>query len=312
LDAVAKRLKLLWDVRAQVLPGCLTAFDDLYRGMVRHLACNADAAAGALPRAIAALEHVPDGTVLVGDRLYGVGAVFAALRERGLCGLCRRNGRQSWRWLRELSKTSIAEGTAWDTLIAIKGKKDIPTQTLRWSRWRKGRESGEMLTNVVEPQRLSIRDALRLYPWRWKVERLFFDLKEVLHWHRFSTGSPNGVAMQVSAAALVHTAFRVAQGHIAQAIGTQPEEISPARFFPRMAAAAIGLTWSEVAFIEIQKANPGIDLQKPDWHRCAFAWTTFAHIRVESRNGRRRKRRFCKSRKQWKSFTHIPGGKKLT
>ena len=312
LDAVAKRLKLLWDVRAQVLPGCLTAFDALYRGMVRHLAFNADAAAGERPRAVAALEHVPEGTLLVGDRLYGVGAFFAALSARGLFGLCRRHGRQSWRWLRELSKTSIAEGTAWDTLIEIKGNKDIPTQTLRWLRWRKGRERWEMLTNVVEPQRLSIRDALRLYPWRWKVERLFFDLKEVLNLHRFSTSSPNGVAMQVYAAALVHTAFRVAQGHIAQAIGTQPEEISPARFFPRMAAAAIGLTWSEVAFIEMQKANPGIDLQKPDWHRCAFAWTTFAHMRVESRNGRRRKRRFCKSRKPWKSFTHIPGGKKLT
>jgi hypothetical protein len=24
---------------------------------------------------------------------------------------------------------------------------------------------------------LSSRDALSLYPWRWKVERLFFDLK---------------------------------------------------------------------------------------------------------------------------------------
>ena len=312
LDAVAKRLKLLWDVRAPVLPGCLTAFYDLYRGMVRHLACNADAAAGELPRAIAALEHVPEGTLLGGDRLYGVGAFFAALSERGLCGLCRRHGRQSWRWLRELSKTSSAAGTAWDTLIEIKGKKDSPTQTLRWLRWRQGRESWEMLTNVVEPQRLSIRDALRLYPWRWKVERLFFDLKEVLNLHRFYTSSPNGVAMQVSAAALVHTAFRVAQGHIAHAIGTQPEEISPARFFPRMAAAAIGWTWSEVAFIEMQKANPGIDLHKPDWHRCEFAWTTFEHIRVEPRNGRRRKRRFCKSRKQWKSCTHIPGGKKLT
>ena len=312
LAAVAKRLKLLWDVRAQVLPGCLTAFYDLYRGIVRHLAFNADAAAGELPRAIAALEHVPKGTWLVGDRLYGVGAFFAALRERGLVGLCRRNGRQSWRWLRELSKTYIAGGTAWDTLIEIKGKKDMPTQTLRWIRWRKGRESGEMLTNVIEPRRLSIRDALSLYPWRWKGERLFFDLKEVLNVPRFSTGSPNGVAMQVYAAALVHTAFRVAQGHIAQASGTQPEEISPAKFFPRMAAAAIGLTWSEVAFIEMQKANPGVALQKPDWHRCEFAWTTFEHIRVESRNGRRRKRRFCKSRKQWKSFTHIPGGKKLT
>ena len=78
-----------------------------------------------------------------------------------------------------------------------------------------------MLTNVIEPQRLSIRDALSLYPWRWKGA-LVFDLKEVLNLHRFYTGSPNGVAMQVYAAALVHTAFRVAQGHIAQASGTQP------------------------------------------------------------------------------------------
>ena len=85
------------------------------------------------------------------------------------------------------------------------------------------------------------------------VSQSVFDLKEVLNLHRFYTGSPNGVAMQVYAAALVHTAFRVAQGHIAQAIGTPPEEISPARFFPRMAAAAIGLMWSELAFIEIQK-----------------------------------------------------------
>jgi hypothetical protein len=312
LDAVAKRLKLLWAVRAQVLPGCLTAFYDLYRGIVRHLACNADAAAGELPRAIAALEHVPTGTLLVGDRLYGVGAFFAALSERGLFGLCRRNGRQSWRWLRDLSKASIAGGTAWDTLIEIKGKKDTPTQTLRWLRWRKDRESWEMLTNVMEPKRLSIREAVGLYPWRWKVERLFFDLKEVLTLHRFYTSSPNGVAMQVYAAALVHTAFRVAQGHIARAVGTQPEEIAPAKFFPRMATASIGLTWSELAFIEIQLANPSIDLQKPDWKRCAFAWTTFERIRVEPRLGRRRKRRFYKSRKQWKSFTHIPGGKKLT
>jgi hypothetical protein len=312
LDAVGHRLKVLRDVRSRVLPGCLTAFYDLYRGIVRHLAFDPDAAAAELPRATTALEHVPAGALLVGDRLYGVGAFFAALSERGIFGLCRRNGRQSWRWLRDLSTTFIAGGTAWDTLIAIKGAKDMPPQTLRWLRWRKGRESLEMLTNILETERLSIRDALGLYPWRWKVDRLFFDLKEVLNLHRFYTGSPNGVAMQVYAAALVHTAFRVAQGHIAQAIGTQPEAISPAKFFPRMAAASMGLTWAELAFIEIQQANPAIALQKPDWHRCDFAWTTFEHIRVESRNGRRRKRRFCQSRKQWKSFTHIPGGKKLT
>jgi hypothetical protein len=312
LDAVAKRLKLLWDVRARVLPGSLTAFYDLYRGIIRHLAFNADAAAAELPRAVAALDQVPKGTLLLGDRLYGVGVFFSALSERGLFGLCRRNGRQSWRWLRDLSKTYIAGGIAWDTVMEIKGTKDSPTQTLRWLRWRKGRESLEVLTNVLEPEQVSIRDALRLYPWRWKVARVFFDLKEVLNLHRFYPSSPNGVAMQVYAAALVHTAVRVAQGHIAQAIGTEPEEISPAKFFPRLAAASIGLTWSELALLEIRKANPGIALKKPDWHHCDFAWTTFERIRVETRNERRRKRRFCQSRKQWKSFTHIPGGKKLT
>lgn len=197
LDAIVKRLKLLRDVRAPVLPGCLTAFYDLYRGIVRHLAFEADAAAAALPRATAALKHVPEGTLLVGDRLYGVGAFFAALRAQGLCGLCRRKGRQSWRHLRDLSKASVAGGTAWDTRIEIKGKADIPTQTLRWLRWRKGRQSLELLTHVLEPERLSLRDALRLFPGRWKVERVFFDLKEVLNVHRFYVSSPNGVAMQV-------------------------------------------------------------------------------------------------------------------
>jgi hypothetical protein len=312
LDAVAHRLKLLRDVRARVLPGCLTAFYDLYRGMTRHLAFHPDAAAAELPRASAALAHVPHGTLLLGDRLYGVGAFFAALTARGLSGLCRRNGRQSWRWLHDLSKMYVAGGTAWDTLVEVKGTQETPTQTLRWLRWRKGRESRELLTNVLEPTRLSVTDALSLYPWRWKVERLFFDLKEVLNLHRFYTGSPNGVAMQVYAAALVHTAFRVAQGQIAQAVGVEPETISPAKFFPRMATASIGLTWAELAFIEMQQANPGLDLQKPDWRRSAFAWTTLERIQVEPRNGRRRKRRFCQSRKHWKSFTHIPGGKKLT
>ena len=197
LDAVAHRLKLLRDVRAWVLPGCLTAFYDLYRGIARHLAFDADAAAGELPRTIAALPHVPPGTLLVGDRLYGVGKFFAALSSHSLAGLCRRNGRQSWRWVCDLSTTAVAGGIAYDTLVELKGTKDTPTQRLRWVRWRKGRDVRELLTNVLEPCVLSVPDALRISPWRWKVERLFFDRKEVLNLHRFYTASPHGVAMQV-------------------------------------------------------------------------------------------------------------------
>jgi hypothetical protein len=105
LDAVAHRLKLLRDVQACGLPGCLPAFSALDRGIARHLAFDADAAAGARPRTIAALTHVPQGTLLVGERLDGVGKCFAALSTHRLAGLCRRNGRQSWRWVRDLSMT---------------------------------------------------------------------------------------------------------------------------------------------------------------------------------------------------------------
>ena len=118
--------------------------------------------------------------------------------------------------------------------------------------------------------------------------------------------------MQVYAAVLVHTAFRVAQGHVAETLEVAPEAISPAKFFPRLATASIGLAWAELAFITIQQANPGVHLHKPDWQACAFAWTTLERIQVETRTGRRRKRRFCRGRKRWKSFAHIPGGKTLT
>jgi len=63
--------------------------------------------------------------------------------------------------------------------------------------------------------------------------------------------------MQVYAAALVHTAWRVAQGHIAQASWIEPAESAPAKFFPRLAAASIGLTWSALALLEMQQAKPG-------------------------------------------------------
>jgi hypothetical protein len=47
-------------------------------------------------------------------------------------------------------------------------------------RWRKGRDVRELLTNVLEPSVLSVTDALSVYPWRWKVERLFCDLKAAI------------------------------------------------------------------------------------------------------------------------------------
>src|SRR5713226_4933355 len=55
LDAIAHRLKLLWNERAVVLPGCLRGVYDVGRGLCRHLHFSADAAASEMTRAKAAL-----------------------------------------------------------------------------------------------------------------------------------------------------------------------------------------------------------------------------------------------------------------
>src|SRR5882724_1981356 len=71
LAAIAHRLKLLWNERAVVLPGCLLGVYDVGRGLCRQLSFCADAAASEMTRAKAALAELSRDTLVLGDRLYG-------------------------------------------------------------------------------------------------------------------------------------------------------------------------------------------------------------------------------------------------
>ena len=58
------------------------------------------------------------------------------------------------------------------------------------------------------------------------------DLKETLDLHCLYASHPNLVAQQVYAAAIVHTAFRIAQAGIAKQAHVLPEQLSPANSSP--------------------------------------------------------------------------------
>jgi hypothetical protein len=124
-----------------------------------------------------------------------------------------------------------------DWLVPAGSGVSAPTQLLRYIRWRRGGTRYELLTNVLAPTRLAADEALALYPFRWSVERMYFDLKTVLNLNRVYAANPNAVAMQVYAAGLVYNAMRMAQSEAAAKLGVVPEEISPAKFFPRVAVA---------------------------------------------------------------------------
>ncbi len=311
LAAIAHRLKLLWAERAVVLPGCLLAVYDLGHGLCRTVDFCADAAAGELARAQAALVTLPRDTLVLADRLYGNGVWFAALAAQGCWGLVRRNRRLGLRKVRRLSRRQAQGGRLTDWIVETGGSRTTPPQRLRYIRWQRGATVRAVLTNILDPTRLSAPEALALYPRRWSVERLFFDLKEVLNLNRVYAANPNAIAMQVYAAGCVYNAMRVAQADVAEAAGIAPEAISPAKFFPKMAAACQCAALFELWFLDTQAANRGRRLRKPPLHQRRFARVSLDAILVEPRTGRRKKRRFCAARKRWKSLAHVLGGRKL-
>lgn len=312
LDPIAHKLKLLRNVRAVVLPGCLTVIYDLFRGMARQVLFDPDAAAPELLRAVPLLSSLPKGTLIVGDRLYASIQFFWELSKRGLWGVFRLNGVLNIERQHLISRKQGGGRTVIEEWLVSAGSgQTAPVITLRLISLRQGKLRRDILTSVLDPQMLTATEALSLYPFRWTVERVFFDLKETLNLHRFYTANPNGVAMQVYATSMIYNAFRVAQCNLAVEHGVAPEDFSPAKLFPRLAQASADLAAMEWTFLAVQRTNR-MRLKKPDFNASPFGRTTLQAVLVRKRNEHRRKRRFCASRRRWKSLTHIPGGQKLT
>jgi hypothetical protein len=310
LAAIAHRLKLLWNERAVVLPGCLLGVYDVGRGLCRHLDFNADAAASEMTRAKAALAALARDTLVLGDRLYGTADVFAAVGRHHGWGVVRRNRLLSLHKLQRLRKRRIHGGLLEDWLGHAGTGVSAPRQLLRFIRWRRGGTRYELLTNVLAPGRVSAEDALDLYPHRWGVERMFFDLKEVLNLNRLYAANPNAVAMQVYAAAIVYNALRVAQSDGAAQVGLAPEDLSPAKFYPKVVTAAFLYLHRQQWEREIRLRHRRLHLRLVGGRR---RWVRAIPdpVLVEHRADHRRRRRFCPARRHWQSFTHVHGGRRF-
>jgi hypothetical protein len=308
LDPIAHRLKILWDVRSVILPGNLEVCYDLFRGIPRALRFEPDAAVSEMTRAYDVLEDVPAGTLLLGDRLYATTQFFERIEKKGVYGLFRRRRDIRIRKVERLSQRRLAGGILEDWLVDAGSGHNAPVQRLRWIRFHANRVTLDTLTNVLDPAKLPADLAWALYPFRWTIERMFYDLKEVLNLHCIYAGNPNAVAMQVYAAAMVYTACRVAQGQGARQAGVAPETISTDKYFPRVATASFTWTLIQLMTQAIVESNPDVSLRMPDWRSRRFASVKLSAVRVERRSEDRRKRRYCASRGQWKAFSHVPGG----
>jgi hypothetical protein len=310
LDKIAHRLKILRGEKAAILPGCLLGVYDLFRGIATQLWFEADAAAAEFTRALLAIDCLPVDSLLLGDRLYCSVALFGALNANQAFGVFRRNKTVSIKKIRRLSRQRF-EGALLEDWIVHAGRKGTEIE-LRLVILKHNGRTYEALTNMLDPTRLTAEDVAKLYPERWKIERLFYDLKVVLNLKKLYAANPNAVAMQVFAAAMVHAAFRIAQADIAQQHKLAPEELSPEKLFPLLALTAIKLIEAEFYFDATQAANSRVKLRKPSWKNLPGTVVSLRHLRKQTRSEERRERGYYKDRAKWKSITKIAGAEELT
>lgn len=311
LAAVARRLKILWKVRAAVLPGRIFVFYDLFRGVCRVLNFDPDAAKNENLLAKEALELVPEGTLLLGDRLFGHSGYFEELSRRKLWGVFRRHGMAKVRRLKVLGRKHRGREFIDDTLVQVGcGANGKEKQTLRLIRYRSKKRRLEVFTNVLDPKKLPAHKIVELYGLRWSVERMFFDLKVVLNLNCFYAANPNAIAMQVYAAAIVYNTFRIMQARIAQQHGIPAETISTARLYPKLAVASAGVAECELMWQQTLQANAGTKLNKPSYAAFSFAATTLGAILAEKKTRPRTKGR-GRPPCTWLSWRKVRGGQKL-
>ncbi len=311
LDAICHQLKILRKTPSVILPGCVTVFYDLFRGISRKVLFYPDAARAELPRALDALGWIAKGALLLGDRLYASVQYFHLLASLSIHGLFRRNGTLSVRRIKVLSRRQGSRALLEDILVRVGCGAGCPTITLRLIRYRCQGRRLDLLTSVLDLHQLPAEQAVALYGLRWSIERMFLDIKETLDLHSLYADHPNLVAQQLYATALVHTAFRIAQADIAAKANLLPEQLSPAKLFPKLAQAVLEYANGWLLLRKVEAMNPGVKIKLPSLTILPSAHANIDSLLVRRRKTPRKRRRFCASRGKWKSFAHVPGGPTL-
>jgi hypothetical protein len=238
------------------------------------------------------------GTLLVADRGYSSVRLLQEIVRRELTCLVRMKINHAVSLVAELGRHT-QDGCAVIERVVTLGQGGERSPLMRVRLIEKMLADGQTLrlaTTELDPNRLPALVALSLYRRRWTIERLFYDLKEVLNLGRFYAANTNAVGMQIYASAIVYAALRVAQTKIALEHARRPEELSTAKLFPRVATAHLDLVSKHSLFDEVRDANPRLKLKMPDWTRSSARSVPLRRVLVETRKGPWKRRGYSKAR----------------
>ena len=226
LDAVGRWLPELRQLllgAPRLLAGRISALFDLRRQQWVRVELWQEAVANCKQQARLLIEEVQEGTLLLFDRGYLSFPWFDTLTERKLWWISRYANHASMQWRHILYQ---GDGVV-DVIVWLgKYRADRAKYAVRLVQFYHHGRLHRYLTNVLDPQQLSLADIARLYARRWDIELAFGVLKEHLQLSQLWSAKWGVVQVQIWCALLLAQVFHGLQMQLAAQEGVEPFDVS--------------------------------------------------------------------------------------
>jgi len=237
LDAVTKRLPTLRGRDEAVLPGKVAAVFDLRAQLWRTVTFLEDARANDKPAARGLLAGLATGSLILADLGYFAFQWFDDLTDQGYFWISRLRAKTSYKVIHVFYQgAGVVDALVW----LGKHRADRAAHAVRLVAFTRSGKTWAYLTNVLEPQRLSLHEINQLYARRWDIERMFNLVKTHLHLHWLWSSQLTVVIHQVYAVFTVAQIILGLRAEIADRAQAEVEEVSldlMIRWLPRFAQA---------------------------------------------------------------------------
>ena len=226
LDAVARTLPALRDLPpgdTRLLPGQLAGVFDLRRQQWRHIQHHAQPHQNEKVAARDLLATLPSGALVLADLGYFGFAWFDTLTDGGYWWVSRLRAQTSY----QVRHVFYQDGHTFDGLVWLGAHRaDRAKHAVRLVTFRAGSTTHRYLTNVRDPQQLSLRQIAQLYARRWDIELALKTVKRHLKLHLLWSAKPVVILQQVWAVLIIAQVLQALQGEIAGRAGVDPFDVS--------------------------------------------------------------------------------------
>lgn len=226
LDKVARKLPELRTIKAgdsKLLPGKLAAVFNIRLQQWHHLQHVESSTENDKKSAFDLLATIPAGAMVLADLGYFGFRWFDEMTSQGYWWVSRLRNKTSY----VVEHVIYKDGDTLDALVWLgKYRADKAAHVVRLVTYRRGNTVHRYITNVLDPQQLSLQDCAHLYARRWDIELAFKLIKRELGLHMLWSGKTSVILLQVWAVLIISQILFALRMEIAGRAEVDPFDVS--------------------------------------------------------------------------------------